>query len=388
MINDSREVGKLLFVDDNAGLLRVFTKALQDSGYEVTACKNGHAALVAFDDKSFDVVVSDVSMPGLNGVELMRIIRERDLDVPVILLSGANNPEIATRAVELGAFEYLEKPIAVQKLREVIQTAIGLGKLARVKREAITHLDQTKHRAGDLAGLEATFRRAMASLSAAFQPIIGANGECFGYEALMRSAEPALPHPGAVLDAAERLTKLPEVGARMRDLSAEAMGHAPGVRDLFVNFHPRDLFDPAVLDPEAPLAKIADRVVVEITERASLDGMGDVRSRATQLRELGYRIAIDDLGAGYAGLTAFATLEPDFVKLDMSIIRDIHHSSVQQKLVKSMTSLCHDLGILVVAEGIETQDELECVMELECDLLQGYLLAKPGPAFPDHIWPL
>ena len=128
--------------------------------------------------------------------------------------------------------------------------------------------------------------------------------------------------------------------------------------------------------------------MLEITERSSLDRVPDVRSRIASLRAIGYRIAVYDLGAGYAGLTSFALLEPDFVKLDMSLIRGVDSNSTKQKVVKSMTSLCREMGMLVVAEGVETATEYRTLMALDCDLLQGFLFAKPGKPFPEAKWPV
>jgi EAL domain-containing protein (putative c-di-GMP-specific phosphodiesterase class I) len=87
---------------------------------------------------------------------------------------------------------------------------------------------------------------------------------------------------------------------------------------------------------------------------------------------------VDDLGAGYAGLTSFAALEPDVVKLDMALVRGVDREPIKHRLVGSMTRLCRDLGILVVAEGVETSAEKEALQELGCDLLQGYLFGRPG----------
>ena len=84
---------------------------------------------------------------------------------------------------------------------------------------------------------------------------------------------------------------------------------------LFLNLHPADLKDPSLFSLAAPLAKMADRVVLEITERSSLEKMSDLRERIADLRRMGFRIAVDDLGAGYSGLTTFAQLEPEVVKL-------------------------------------------------------------------------
>ena len=105
----------------------------------------------------------------------------------------------------------------------------------------------------------------------------------------------------------------------------------------------------------------------------------------TRLRKFGYRIAIDDLGAGYAGLTSFAQLEPEVVKVDMSLVRGIDSSPVKQKLVRSIIALCTELGIQLVAEGIETPAERDTLVGLGGDLCQGYLFAKPGRGFPTPV---
>ncbi len=208
----------------------------------------------------------------------------------------------------------------------------------------------------------------------------------FGYEALLRSDEPALPTPGHVLAAAERLDALDELGRLVRQRAADAMGSADASCTLFVNLHPRDLADESLLDPNAPLCSIANRVVFEITERAALDNIERAREAVRQLRRLGFRIAVDDLGAGYAGLSSFALLEPDIVKLDMSLVRDIDSSTVKRKIVASMATLCRDMGMLIVAEGVETIAERNVLLDLGCDLLQGYLFARPGRPFPEPVW--
>ncbi len=151
-----------------------------------------------------------------------------------------------------------------------------------------------------------------------------------------------------------------------------------------MNIHPLDLADEVLLGFDDPLAPRAGDVVLEITERASLEGIPDFRTRVLSLRDMGYKIAVDDLGAGYAGLNTFAALEPDVVKLDMTLVRNCHQEPVKRKLIGSMAALCKDLGMQVVAEGIETVAERGAVVDLGCDLLQGYLLGRPArlPASP------
>ncbi|MGH7330095.1 MAG: EAL domain-containing protein, partial [Polyangiaceae bacterium] len=303
---------------------------------------------------------------------------------PVILMTGEPGLESAVHAVEYGAFRYLAKPVERQKLWETVSRAARLHGMAKLKRQALELPGSDGQRLGERAALEIRFSWGVELMWMAFQPIVrwGEQG-LFGYEALLRSNEPSLPHPGAVLEAAERLEKLHDLGRKVRESAAESFARAPAGASLFVNLHTEDLLDPTLYEAESPLSRIADRVVLEVTERATIDRVNDINARMSILRYLGYRIAVDDLGAGYAGLTSFAALEPEIVKLDMSLVRGIHKSTVRQRIVGSMVSLCKELKILVVAEGVETMDERDSILSLGCDILQGYFFARPGPPFPE-----
>jgi EAL domain-containing protein (putative c-di-GMP-specific phosphodiesterase class I) len=217
----------------------------------------------------------------------------------------------------------------------------------------------------------------------AYQPLVSpSERRIFGQEALLRSMEPALPHPGAVLEAAERLNRVHALGRTVRRRVAEDVTDVVGDVVFFVNLHSSDLLDESLLERSSPLSRIASRVVLEITERASLDEVSDVRGRIRSLRDVGFRLAVDDLGAGYAGLTTFAAIEPEFVKLDMSLVRGVDSNPVKHKVIEKMTALAHELKIIVVAEGVETVGERDVLTSIGCDLLQGYLFAKPGKPFP------
>jgi EAL domain-containing protein (putative c-di-GMP-specific phosphodiesterase class I) len=218
----------------------------------------------------------------------------------------------------------------------------------------------------------------------AFQPIVcAADRELFGYEALLRTGEPDLANPGAVLDAAERLNRLQKLGRTVRKRTAHAFADADDSHGLlFVNLHAIDFIDRSLASPSAPLAKYASRVVLEITERAPLDHVPDLRFRVARLREMGYRIAIDDLGAGHSRVNLFRPLHTDFVKLDMSLVRGIDRDPAKQRLVSSVLRFCGDKGIRVVGEGVETRAEAEMLTELGCQLLQGFYFCRPGPPFP------
>lgn len=374
----------MLLVDDELLFLRSMARSLGEAGYRVELCTSALEAIARIKTAGIDVVVSDISMPGMTGLELLRTIREHEADLPVVLVTGLPALESATEAIEYGAFKYLVKPVDPKALKETIGQAAKLYRLARMKRQALELMGVTGG-ASDRAGLEAQFERALTSLWVAVQPILRAgDGSVYGYEALLRTTEPTMLGPAEVLDAAERLGLLNRLGRIVRERAAQPLRQTDTM--LFVNLHPEDLLDPDLGASSSALAEIADRVVLEVTERASLDHVSDLRVRVRELRELGFRIAIDDLGAGYAGLTSFALLEPDIVKLDMALVRGINSNPVKRKLVASMTTLCKDMGMLVVAEGIETELERDVLIELGCDLLQGYLFARPGPPFPAVSW--
>jgi EAL domain-containing protein (putative c-di-GMP-specific phosphodiesterase class I) len=379
--------GRILVVDDDEPLRRVIARTLSGAGYDVATAADGEAATDALAGSSFDVVLSDIDMPRVTGVQLLQTVRKRDPDVPVVLMTGNPDLRTALQAVAHGALQYLIKPVNPTELKILMARAVRLNKLAQLKRDALALVSEGGSGSADPIALEASFECALDTLWMAYQPIVRSiDGELFGYEALLRSEEKSLPHPGAILDAAERLARLDDLGRRIRSAACAPIDSAPAGSALFVNLHAHDLMDATLFARDSPLSAIADRVVLEITERASLDQVKDVRSKIAALRSNGFRIAIDDLGAGYAGLTSFATLEPDFVKLDMALVRDIDRIPTKEKLVRSMTSLCRELGIRVVAEGVETRAERDLLVSIGCDYLQGYLIAKPARPFPTFSW--
>jgi EAL domain-containing protein (putative c-di-GMP-specific phosphodiesterase class I)/ActR/RegA family two-component response regulator len=379
----SKEDGtSVLLVDDDAAVIRAYSHVLARHGTTVQTASNGKDAIARLAAGRYDVVVSDISMPEMTGLELLRAVRSVDLDIPVILMTGEPGLESAVQAIEYGAFRYLAKPVAPALLWEVVTVAVRLHKMARLKRAALELSGGDGGRLGERAALEVRFTGALERMWMAFQPIVGWNARrVFGYEALLRSDEPSMRSPPDILDAAERLGRIHDLGRAVRRHVAIAASGAPEGVKLFVNLHSADLDDDDLYSDDAPLARFADRVVLEMTERASLCNVKNVSASVAKLRARGFQIAIDDLGAGYAGLTSFTQLEPQIVKLDMSLVRDVDTDTRRQTIVRSMKQLSDELGIMVVAEGVETMAERDTLAEIGCDLLQGYLFAKPGRGF-------
>jgi EAL domain-containing protein (putative c-di-GMP-specific phosphodiesterase class I) len=371
--------GRLLVVDDDDALRGMMRELLEGAGYDVTVAADGTKALEVLKNGAFDAILSDVVMPDLGGLELLRSVRERDLDIPVVLLTGNPDVESAARSVNYGAFRYLIKPVESAELIGVAGEATRLSRLARLKRKALEHLGPHSERLlGDRAGLEASFERALGTLWVAFQPIFDIRGALWGSEALMRTSTPPLTEPLPMLQAAERLGRHVELGRVVRDHVAAIFDLRSLPGPVCVNVHPLELEDDELYRPLSPLGRRAREVILELTEQTPLTAVADVRARVRRLKELGFRIAIDDLGAGYAGLNSFIALEPDVVKLDLSLVRSIDREPRKRRLVRSLIELCHESDILVVGEGVETEAEQQVLIEAGCDLMQGFGLARPA----------
>jgi EAL domain-containing protein (putative c-di-GMP-specific phosphodiesterase class I) len=146
---------------------------------------------------------------------------------------------------------------------------------------------------------------------------------------------------------------------------------------LFINVDPHDFTDPAFTETEMDVPD-PSRVVLEITERTAIRDYPKFRGRLKDFRERGYRFAVDDAGSGYAGLGSIANLEPDFIKLDISLINCIDVNFIKQSLVEQMVGFANKHDAMVIAEGVETAEEYETVKQLGVHLVQGFYLHPPA----------
>ncbi len=378
-------LGHVLVVDDDDQMRRVCARVLSHEGWEITQASHGKAGIAAVHDATepFDVVVSDVHMPEIDGFQLVAAVRRLDDDLPVLLMTGDPSLDGAVRAIDTGAVSYLSKPFEPETLVAAVARAARRHGVARMRRRADSYAMKVATERGEL---EARFERALAGAWMAFQPIVEpATKRIYAYEALLRTDEESLKRPDLLLAAAERLDRIHEVGRTVRSLVARAATDAPSDALLFVNVHGLELTDEQMFSSDSPLAAHAARVVLEITERIGIDPVAGP-TQISALRKLGYRIAVDDLGAGYSALAALSTLEPEVVKLDMSLIRDLERHPTKRRVVGAIATLCRELGSRVVAEGVETRAELEAVLSAGVDLVQGYLYARPARGFAPPTW--
>ncbi|MGZ8457476.1 MAG: EAL domain-containing protein [Gemmatirosa sp.] len=210
-----------------------------------------------------------------------------------------------------------------------------------------------------------------------YHPIVETESRrIFGYEALARGNLRSLRSPEVMFEVAAEADLLWELGRLCRSRAVEEMKRLKGDELLFLNVDPHDFADPHFNDVEIGVDD-PRRVVIEITERTAIKDYPKFRERLRAFRDAGFRFAVDDAGSGYAGLGSIANLEPDFIKLDMSLINCIDTNFIKQNLVETMVKFANDQGAMVIAEGVERVEEFDTVRGLGVHLVQGFYLHRP-----------
>lgn len=230
---------------------------------------------------------------------------------------------------------------------------------------------------------EAISRR---DISPVFQPVFDlATGDMIGIEALSRGPRGSEFEGGEVLfSLAERTELLVPLERICRQMSLEAAAIGNPQRQIFLNISPAAASDPEFLGPLfieqiASLGLAPDRIVLEITERTYAVYEGLFREVLAHFRSQNFRIAVDDVGTGYSNLSSLAEIEPDYLKFDNVFVRGIDRRKVKQDLLEALLSFARKMKTKVIAEGIETREELKILQSLGVPFGQGFLLARPMP---------
>lgn len=264
----------------------------------------------------------------------------------------------------------------------LMQAAEGALKLAQREPGSTRRFDPSEvsiqHHEGDRHEVIAVME-APDGITPVFQPLVAlSTGQISGFEALTRFKQPPKRFPDQWFNLAARVG----LGGA---LEAAAIGKALAVPDrpagtyLSLNLSPSTLRAPEV---EAVLPQDLTGLVVEVTEHELSSDDAALADDLAGLRARGARIAVDDAGAGYAGLQQLMRVQPDLIKLDRSLVQNIHEDPAKQALVDAFVRFGRRTGAQVVAEGIEVEEELRVLADLDVTYGQGYFLAKPGPAWP------
>lgn len=368
-------MARVLVIDDEALVRKSIERVLRKDGHDVVLAAHGHEGLHVATERSFDVAIVDFKMPIIDGVEVLQRMRELQPHCARILVTARLDLNAIVGAVNRGEVSrVIEKPFdsrgLVAEVNAVLDNRRRLAEAARQQDE-----DQARAQRVALCTLLQDDH-----LRLALQPIVAAaDGQILAYECLMRSSLPALPHPGAVLAAAEQHDMLEEVSAVVVQRAADWLSVLPAGVQLFINLHPDELSDADSLANRLErLRPWADRVVLEITERSRLQSISRWEDAVKKMTDAGFSIAVDDLGAGYSSLSVLAELQPTFVKVDMSIVRNVNSDPRKRRLVDLLCRFADATGARLVAEGVETAAEAEALRQCGAHLLQGYYFGRPN----------
>ncbi|TGL54495.1 EAL domain-containing protein [Leptospira kemamanensis] len=215
----------------------------------------------------------------------------------------------------------------------------------------------------------------------AFQPIVDWNEKSiYSHEALVRGTQGESAY--SILSKVNQTNRYQfDQSCRIKAIQLASQIQIPAL--LNINFLPNAVYQPetcirTTLEASREYKFPLNRLVFELTEGEEVQDHNHIINIFKAYQKYGFLTAIDDFGAGYSGLNLLAKFQPDLIKLDMELIRNIHHNTVARKLTKAIADVCREIGILVIAEGVETVEELKVLVDIGIHLYQGYLFSKPA----------
>lgn len=325
---------------------------------QVSLCKSLLLKRIPFEEISTSIV----SIP-LQGKRLEEVVAAMD-----DCFGEAEKRD--TRALILGEGEQLS-------LSDVLNTRSVASLMASIQESWLTEMIRDRR------------------LTTYFQPIVRPDNpsEVYAYECLLRGRmqDGSIVSPAKMYDVAREAELISQLDRAARLTSIrEAIAH--GIRDrLFINFNPSSIYDPSFC-LESTIAAIEkagiepDRIVFEVVESDKVNF--DLLGIMNVYRKAGFRVALDDLGAGYGSLNLLSSLRPDIVKLDMWLVRDVHLDPYKAGITSQLLEMARKLGIATVAEGIETPGEFGWFRDHGADFVQGYYIARPSNPPPLPSSPL
>jgi len=392
LLSDKLEFLRVLLVDDDEFVLDFVEDMLHGLGVKsVSRSLDGNAALAAVDGaiRPLQLLICDLNMPGMDGIEFLRHLADRGFEGGVILSSGSDKRVIKTveslvQAHKLGFLGTLQKPVEEAALLTALINFTGLEPKANYG--PIQELSPEEIRAGLDAGQMETF----------FQPkVTVADRRVVGAECLVRWRHPerGLIQPAAFISVAEEHGLIDDLTMAVFH---KAMGHLKEWtrlgHDLKVSVNvSMDNLDRLDL-PEvfADIVRQAGvetgRVILEMTESRLMSNIVTSLEIITRLRLKGFDLSIDDFGTGYSSMEKLKQLPFTELKVDRSFVCGATRDSVARAILESSVQMGHALGMSVVAEGAETQEDWDLLFAIGCDEVQGYFVARPMPAEDFIAW--
>ena len=362
----------ILIADGNKNFSEHITALLESHDYQVEVAHDG---AIAFEKVNHypDLILLDRALPGLDGIEICQRVRSnKRLEHISIIMTVENHASMdKVEALGQGADDCIIKPVDNEEL------------IARI--EAVLRRNQVFRQSQEKRGVLVTELKKILTeelITPYFQPIYSMKTRLpYGMEALSR------PNTNGLIDNAEFLFKTAlilnmysEVELLCWQKAVAKWNQVAGREKLFLNCTPYFIESGRLNEDFLNRLNLNLRnIVLEITERTAIQKQDVFLEELNMLRGLGVKIAVDDVGSGYASLDTVVEIKPDIVKIDRHLVRNLHKDELRYNIVRAVIKFCKQSKIMTVAEGIEFEEELDAVSELGVDAIQGFLVGKPSP---------
>lgn len=381
----------VLVIDDQRFQRSFLSRLLRELGVEeiFEAC-NGQNALDLLTElgKPVDLIISDIDMPKMDGLEFLRWLGRLAPHTPILIHSALEHGLL--RSVEAMAVEYgltpmgiLEDPVTVEGLRNVLERAQTL--LPKDRRHDENHID--------FADIEEGVRTKQ--FEPWFQPKVDLRtGRVIGVEALLRwRRDRRIVLPANFLPQLEASPLMKDCTLRIAARAAECINLLPtqgGEFTVAINVGPMLLEDPDFADELSAAMLMGgakpEQIIIEVTETAMTRNQGAMLENLARMRMRGFRISLDDFCTGYSSMARLARSPFSEIKIDRSFVGRMYQGNREWLLIESTVALAQRLGLRTVAEGVESDHQLQALKQFGCDVVQGYLIAKPMPVLELMQW--
>jgi EAL domain-containing protein (putative c-di-GMP-specific phosphodiesterase class I)/CheY-like chemotaxis protein len=368
-----KETKTILMIDDEVDFMSTIQFLLESAHFKVITAVSPQEGLRKALLKP-DLILLDINMPEMDGLTVCKRLKENEATghIPIIMLTLNTSTLEKVTAFDFGAVDYMGKQFPFEEMLVRIQAALRDKSPEKIKES----VEEKNRKISDLREI-----LQKKSLEILFQPIVLLKtGAPIGYEALARGPKDTLfENPADLFTFAADANMFNELDSICRDLAIEKAAFLKIGEILFLNADPSITGAPRFKKLEfLNNSKITpNQICLEITERTFVKNFPMLSENLKEMRTRGVRVAIDDIGEGYSSLNAIAELKPEFIKIDINIIRNMEIDSVKQNLVRLVADLARNTNSRLIGEGIETKKECDTLLSLGVEYGQGYHFSKP-----------